>query len=171
MSLWGWNMRQALLMIALALAAATALAQQPIFRSVMPDGRIIYGDKPAPGAKEAEQVSLPSNIVSPTQPGEMGASPTQPGKAGVSRQQALDAADAEVQDAQRALDAAKAALIAGQEPQKGERVGSAIHKGRSTGSTRASDDYVQRIQELEDAVAAAQKNFDDALARRNAARY
>jgi hypothetical protein len=155
-------MRQALLLITLALAAATTLAQQPIFRSVMPDGRIIYGDKPAPGAKEAEQVSLPSNIVLPTRPGEAGVSP---------RRQALDAADAEVQDAQRALDAAKAALKAGQEPQEGERVGSAIHKGRSTGSTRASDDYVQRIQELEDAVAAAQKNFDDALARRNAARY
>jgi hypothetical protein len=165
-------MRQAVLVITLALAAATALAQQPIFRSVMPDGRIIYGDKPAPGAKEAEQVSLPSNVVSPTRPGEAGASPTQPVEAGASPQrQALDAADAEVQDAQRALDAAKAALEAGREPQEGERVGTTINKGRSTGSTRVSDAYVQRIEALEDAVAAAQKNFGDALARRNAARY
>jgi len=156
-------MRQTVLAITVALAAATALAQQPIFRSVMPDGRIIYGDKPAPGAKEATQVSLPPpNIASPTQPGEAGAS---------SQQQALDTADAEVQDTQRALDAAKAALEAGREPQEGERVGTTINKGRATGSTRASDAYVQRIQALEDAVAAAQKNLDDALARRNAARY
>lgn len=156
-------MRQAVLVITLALAAATALAQQPIFRSVMPDGRIIYGDKPVPGAKEAERVRLPpSNIASPTQPSGAGASP---------RQQALDAADAEVQDAQRVLDAAKAALEAGREPQEGERAGTTINKGRSTGSTRASDTYVQRIEALEDAVAAAQKNLDDALARRNAARY
>jgi hypothetical protein len=166
-------MRQTVLVITLALAAATALAQQPIFRSVMPDGRVIYGDKPVPGAKEAEQVSLPpSNIASPAQPGETGASPAQPGAAGASpRQQALDAADAGVQDAQRVLDAAKAALEAGREPQEGEREGTAVRKKRSTGSTRASDAYVQRIEALEDAVAAAQKNLDDALARRNAARY
>ena len=156
-------MRQALLVTTLALAAATALAQQPVFRSVMPDGRIIYGDKPAPGAKEATQLSLPPpNIVSPTQPGEEGV---------FSPQRALDAADTEVQDAQRALDAARTALEAGREPQEGERVGTTINKGRSTGSTRASDAYAQRIQALEDAVAAAQKNLDDALARRNAARY
>jgi len=166
-------MRLAVLVIMIALAAETALAQQPIFRSVMPDGRIIYGDKPAPGAKEAEQVRLPpSNIASPTQRSEAGVSPTQPSGAGASpRQQALDAADAEVQDAQRALDAAKTALEAGREPQEGERAGTTITKGRSTGSTRASDTYVQRIEALEDAVAAAQKNLDDALARRNAARY
>lgn len=166
-------MRQAVLVITLALAAATALAQQPIFRSVMPDGRIIYGDKPAPGAKEAEQVRLPPpNIASPAQQSEVGASPAQPSGAGASpRQQALDAADAEVQDAQQALDAAKAALEAGREPQEGERTGTTVKKGRSTGSTRVSDTYVQRIEALEDAVAAAQKNLDGALARRNAARY
>jgi hypothetical protein len=168
-------MRQAVLVITLALAAtaATALAQQPIFRSVMPDGRIIYGDKPAPGAKEAEQARLPpSNIASPPRPSEAGASPRQPSRSGASpRQQALDAADAKVQDAQRVLDAAKAALEAGREPQEGERAGITIKKGRSTGSTRASDTYVQRIEDLENAVAAAQKNLDDALARRNTARY
>ena len=166
-------MRQAVLVITLALAAATALAQQPIFRSVMPDGRIIYGDKPAPGAKDAEQVRLPpSNIARPAQRSEAGASPTQPSGTGASpRQQALEAADAKVQEAQRALDAAKAALEAGREPQEGERGGTTINKGRSTGSTRASDTYMQRIEVLEDAVAAAQKNLDDALAQRNAARY
>jgi hypothetical protein len=166
-------MRQAVLVITLALAAATALAQQPIFRSVMPDGRIIYGDKPAPGAKEAEQVRLPpSNIARPAQRSEAGASPTQPSGTGASpRQQALEAADAKVQEAQRALDAAKAALEAGREPQEGEREGTTIKKGRSTGSTRASDTYMQRIEVLENAVAAAQKNLDDALAQRNAARY
>ena len=56
-------LRQAIL-IAFALAAATAQAQG-VFRSTMPDGRIIYGDKPAPGAKESKEVTLQPNIAEP----------------------------------------------------------------------------------------------------------
>ena len=58
-------MRQAMLLIALALAAATAQGQG-VFRSVMPDGSVVYGDKPASGAKETMEVSLPPpNIAQP----------------------------------------------------------------------------------------------------------
>src|SRR3990172_5972029 len=59
------HMRQATLLIALAFAA-TAAQGQTVFRSVMPDGGIVYGDKPAPGAKEAKEISLPPpNIAKP----------------------------------------------------------------------------------------------------------
>ena len=47
------------LLLALAFVATTAHAQA-VFRSVMPDGKVVYGDKPAPGAKEAKQVNLAS---------------------------------------------------------------------------------------------------------------
>ena len=58
-------MRQATLLIALAFAA-TAAQGQTVFRSVMPDGSIVYGDKPAPGANEAKEIILPPpNIAKP----------------------------------------------------------------------------------------------------------
>jgi len=152
-------MRQILLLITLALAAATALAQQPqpIFRSVMPDGKVIYGDKPAPGAKESRRVDVSSpNIATPAQPGAVSAPTPQ--------QQAADAADAQVKAAQQELQAAKAALEAASEPREGERIGIA------GGGTRLTDAYFQRIKSLEAAVAAAQKKLDDAYARRGPAR-
>ena len=151
------HMQQAILVIALALVATAAQAQnQPVYRSVMPDGRVIYGDKPAPGAKESKQVNLPPpNISAPTPPGSGG--PT-------SQQQAADAADASVRAAQQELQAAKAALESGREPREGERIGTA------GGGSRLNDAYDQRIKSLEEAVAAAQKRLNDALDKRNAAR-
>ena len=66
------------LLFALALASPAAHAQA-VFRSVMPDGKIVYGDKPAPGAKESKQVNLPPpNIAAPTQPSAVPADPNAP---------------------------------------------------------------------------------------------
>ena len=148
-------MRQAMLLIALVLAATSAQGQA-VFRSVMPDGSIVYGDKPAPGAKEAKPVTLPApNIVAPAQPS---------APATTSRQQAPDAANDQVRKAEQDLQKAKAALEAGREPQPGERAGTA---GRAS---RLTDAYFERIKSLENAIAAAQKQLDDALARRSGAR-
>lgn len=139
----------------LALAAASAHAQG-IFRSVMPDGRVVYGDKPAPGAKESKPVVLQKpNIALPTPPSASEPSP---------QQKDFNAADADVKHAQVELDRARSALAAGAEPQEGERTGT---KG---GASRLTDAYSQRTKSLESAVAAAQARLDDARARRNAAR-
>ena len=149
-------MRQTALAIAILLAAGAAHAQG-VFRSEMPDGRVIYGDKPAPGAKESRKVDVSNpNIATPVQPS-AASSPT-------AQQQSLDAADNEVKIAQQDLDNAKAALESGREPQPGERIGIA------GGGSRLTDAYQQRIQSLEQAVAAAQQRLDQALSRRNAAR-
>ncbi len=147
-------LRQAIL-IAFALAAATAQAQG-VFRSTMPDGRIIYGDKPAPGAKESKEVTVQPNIAEPPKV-------TAPGPS--SQQKDFDKADADVKKAQEDLERARAALAAGVEPQEGERTGVA-----KKGDSRLNDEYAKRIKSLEDAVAGAQARLDDALARRNAAR-
>lgn len=148
-------MRQAILLIAFALAAAAAHAQG-VFRSTMPDGRIIYGDKPAPGAKESKEVTLQPNIALPPAP--------QAAPAPSPQQKDFDKADADVKKAQQELDRARAALAAGGEPQEGERIGT------KSGASRLNDSYNQRIKSLEDAVVAAQARLDDALTRRNAAR-
>ena len=152
-------MQQAILLIVIALAA-TAAQSQGVFRSVMPDGSIVYGDKPAPGAKEAKEVSLPPpNIAKPPPaPPKKSAPATAPG------QQAADSADEPVKSAERELQKAKAALEAGREPLPGERVGTA------GGASRLTDAYFQRIKTLENAVAGAQKKFDDALAQRSGGR-
>ena len=147
-------MRRTLLLIALT-AAAAALAQQPVFRSVMPDGSIVYGDKPAPGAKEAKEVSLPPPNIAQPPPAQKSA------PASASQPSPLDIADDAVRAAHRKLDAAKAALEPGTEPRPGERIGTL------GGSLRLTEAYFERIKSLESAIAAAQKELDEALARRN----
>ena len=123
----------------------------------MPDGRVIYGDKPAPGAKESRQVDTTQQNISTPGPTIAPTTDTRSGN--------LDAANEQVRQAQQRLDAAKAALQSGREPREGERIGIA------GGGSRLNEDYDKRIKSLEDEVSAAQKGLDAALARRNSARY
>ena len=140
-----------LLMLALTLVTIDAHAQKPVYRSVMPDGKIVYGDKPAPGAQESNQVNLPPpNIAAPTP--RSAAPQTAPG--------APAAGNADVRKAQEAVDAARAALEAGREPQEGERTGVARKGGGAT--SQLNDAYYQRIKTLETAVATAQARLDAA---------
>ncbi|MBI2225818.1 MAG: DUF4124 domain-containing protein [Betaproteobacteria bacterium] len=150
-------MRLSLLLIALALAA-TAAQGQAVYRSVMPDGSIVYGDKPAPGAKEAKEVSLPPPNIAKPPPAKPSAPATTP------RQPASESPDDQVRNAERDLQKAKAALEAGREPQPGERIGTA------GGASRLTDAYFERIKSLENAIVGAQKKLDDALAQRRGGR-
>ena len=147
-------MRQAVLLFVLVFAALTAHGQA-VYRSVMPDGRIIYGDKPAPGASEAKEVTVSKpNIIAPVStkpPPAKDAPPAKPKDAGAG------AGTDTVASAQQRLDAAKAALEAGREDQEGDRIGTA-----RKGASQRNDAYYRRVKELEDAVAAAQKQLDDA---------
>jgi|SRR5688572_1564365 len=152
-------MRKMLSMIALTLAACAAHAQGFYYQSTMPDGHIIVGDKPAPGAKEVKQIPLRAgNIAAPVKP------PPQAGPApGGDAPQAADSSVPDVRTAQQQLDAAKAAVEAGREPLPGERLGTA------GGKSRLTDAYFERQKALAQAVATAQKRLDDA-AQRNPAR-
>lgn len=154
-------MRHAIFLIALALAA-TAVQAQVVYRSEMPDGSVIYGDAPAPGAKEAKKITLPpSNVVAPTPQAAPAAAPA---AASAPQKRDLDSLDAEVKNAEQALQAAKAALEAGSEAQEGERLGT------KSGFSRFGEAYFERIKSLEAAVAAAQNKLEAAYAKRNAAR-
>ena len=152
-------MRQAMLLIALALAA-TAAQGQTVYRSVMPDGSVVYGDKPAPGAKEAKEISLPPPNISKPPP----APPKKSAPAIAPGQPASESPDDQVRNAERELQKAKAALEAGREPKPGERVGTA------GGASRLTDAYFERIKSLENAIAGAQKKLDDAVGRRSSGR-
>ena len=160
-------MRQILLLIALALAA-TPVQAQTVFRSVMPDGSIIFGDKAEPGARESKGITLPPpNIaVPPPAPARAPAPAPAPAAATTPAAPKPPAVSPEVQvtTAEDELREARAALESGRDEKAGER----IHlKG---GGTRLSDDYYGRIKSLEAAVAAAQKKLEGAYVKREAAR-
>ena len=136
--------------------ACSAAHAQAVFRSLMPDGKIIYGDKPAPGAKESKQVNLPPANIS-TSPPSQTITPISPNAATVPG--ATKPGDSVVA-AREKLEAAKKALAAGRDPQEGERIGT---KG---GNSRTTEQYADRVKSLEDAVSSAQRQLDDA--QRNA---
>jgi hypothetical protein len=144
--------------LVLLLGASGALAQQPVIKSTMPDGKIVYGEKPAPGAAKVETIEVP--------PAKTGVSTalTQEEKAraaALSKERALATArEAQQQDrlaeARKAVTDAEAALAKGKEPLPGERIGLA------GGGSRLSEAYFARQKSLEDAVAAARKRLADA---------
>jgi len=143
------------LLLALALGSAAAHAQA-VFRSVMPDGKIVYGDKPAPGAKESKQVNLaPLNISTPTPAADAGPSSNPADGTGNHSERAA---------ARQRLEAAQKALAEGREQREGDRIG--VAKGGGA-TSRLSDSYLERVKALEDAVTAAQQQLEDA--QRNAA--
>ena len=149
--------RGVLLLLAFATLATTAHAQQAVFRSVMPDGRIVFGSKPEPGAKESKQVNLaPLNIAKPVQapPPAQSKAPTGNAEAPAP---AKDGGPPDVTAARQKLEVAQKALEDGREPREGERTGTA-----RPGMSRLNDDYYKRVKVLEDAVATAQAEYDAA---------
>ena len=140
--------------VALALAAAAPALAQVIYKSTMPDGRVIYGDAPVPGAIKSEPTNVPKNSgVTPVTPTQQ-----QPGAEvrRKERQSAADAARVELQAAEQALAEAQAARQAGREPLEGER------QGTAGGGNRLSESYFQRQQALETAVEQAQQRVEAA---------
>lgn len=73
----------------------------------------------------------------------------------------LDKAYADVRAADAALKAAEAKRDQGEEPQGGERTGTA------TGFSRLNENYFARQQALEQEIVAARKRYDDAVKRWN----
>lgn len=154
-------MRQISLLAALALVAGLAHAQT-VYRSDMPDGSVVYGDKPAPGAKEAKKITLPpSNVVTTPRQTAPASKPTPAATpAPAAKKPAVETPDAQVARAEEELKAAQKALEAGREEREGDRL------GMVGGHARLSEAYFERIKSLEAAVTAAQKKLDDAYERR-----
>ena len=151
------TLHHAIVVLALLLSSLAVQAQGFYYHSTMPDGRVVIGDEPAPGAKAVKKVPLvKGNVSAPL------STPAPPGA--VPSEQALDGSETAIRQAQAHLEAAKTALEAGREPLPGERSGTA------SGASRLNDAYSTRIKALEDEVSAAQKRLDDAYSRRNAER-
>jgi len=144
--------------VALALLGSAPSWAQTIYRSNMPDGRVIFGDRPVAGAATVEPIdtaSLPTNVVPSSTRNQDAAQQRE------LRRQQQAARQAEIRDAKQALRAAEAAQTAGKEPLPGER------RGNVGGGSRLTEEYWARQKALKAAVTEARKRLD---AARRAAR-
>ncbi len=148
----------------MTLAVALPAGAQKIYKQQLPDGTVVYADHRIKGAKLLYQVTMPDAQAQPVER----AAPSRPNAESAAldkrlreRANALDRAQREVVDAERALGEAKRQLEAGKELLPGEIQSSA------TGSTRLLPEYHDRVKKLEDDVAKAQARLDRAYSERN----
>lgn len=143
--------------LALALGASGAAAQQPVFKSIMPDGKVVYGEKPMPGAAKVETIEPP-----PQKTGFTGLTPEEKARAEKQARQRTQAAAAaasgqtSVDAARKQLQQAEAARDGGKEPLPNER------QGIAGGGSRLNEAYEARQKSLEAAVEAARKKLAEA---------
>ena len=147
-----------MLKLILRVAAAAALVwaapswAQIIYKSTMPDGSVVYGAEPAPGAKRVETIKPKTETT--------GVRPVGPkDETGLQQREMQREQQAtrqnEVQQAEQALRDAEAAQAAGKEPLPGER------QGTAGGASRLTDEYWERQKVLAAAVAEARKRVDE----------
>ena len=136
--------------LAAALLLQPAVAQT-LYKSTMPDGSVVYGDKPAPGAAKVEETRPDVSK------GGIGGTTTREQEALKELEKARLQREGEqdkVRAAEQALRNAEAARDAGKEPLTSERIGTA------GGASRITDDYYARQKKLDDAVEEARRELD-----------
>ena len=146
-------MKTSLGIAVLALVLAAPAAAQTVYKSIMPDGKIVYGEKPASGAKKVDKIDPP-----PAQTGMTTITPQEKARADQLANPRLGAAAnaGAARDADRkARQDAEAAREAGKEPLPGER------QGLKGGGSRLTDEYHARQKALEDAVESARRRAGD----------
>jgi hypothetical protein len=157
-------------LLALSVCAGVA-AQDKIYKVRLPDGRILFTDRPPAGAKILSEQDMPP--PSPERPSSTGkgdsVTPVQQQAADADtrlreRAAEVDRAYAAVQDAERNLEQAKQALEQGRAPLPGEMVSTA------RGRVHQSPAYRERVAGLEKAVAEANQKLAKARSDLNAVR-
>ena len=141
--------------IVVLLFGASGVLAQPVFKSTMPDGKIVYGEKPVPGATKVDTIETP-----PAKAG-IGSALTQDEKARAEalakQRQQTATADAvkldQLTQARNAVKQAESAAEKGKEPLPGER------QGLAGGGSRLTEAYFARQKGLEDTLAAARKRL------------
>jgi Domain of unknown function (DUF4124) len=158
------TMRSLFLMLLLGLTCVGATAQDKIYKVRLPDGRILFTDRPPPGAsivseREAPPPSAPAPAPAArtdTQPGSQQEQAVQADARLRERTAEIDKAFAAVQAAERDLETSRKQLEEGRAPVEGEMIATA------RGRVRPSPAYQERIGELEKAVVAAEQRLGKA---------
>src|SRR5687767_15541536 len=137
------------------LVAAVLLAQpapaQTLYKSITPDGRVVYSDKPPADAVKTEKRQMDTSKQGVVPPSDRD-------KAALKKMQSERKAGASSQDrlrrAEIALHDAEVAQSMGKEPQAGERLGTV------SGNQRLTDAYWERQKKLDQAVEQARLNLE-----------
>lgn len=153
------NVRFMTLILAAAAVAGAAYAQQ-VFKYVMPNGQVVYSDKPVPGGRLMDELAPPP-------PPAQGLTPPAPPASNAGQREALrerlgdresqfQQAQANLNDARANLVAAERQLADGKEPLPGERT------GNIAGGSRLNESYWARQQANEAAVVSARQAVQNA---------
>lgn len=129
-------------------------AAQVNYKSTMPDGKVIYGDKPVPGAAKVDQLKAPvtQGIKPPSNNERAVLKDMEKSRA------ARDAKEQRIAAAEQKVSQAEAALAKGKEPLAGER------SGLANGGSKLNDAYYDRQKQLEADVAKARAELAEARA-------
>jgi Domain of unknown function (DUF4124) len=155
------------ILAAALLALAGPAPAQTIYKYERPDGTFLYTDKPVKGGRLVERFNLAQAPATPSRQAQA-RPPAEAPRSEVPSENpvfSLDAADAEVRAAQKAVDGAKARLEQGAEPLPGERTGNVGGK-----TSRLNEGYFARQQQLEQDLKDANERLDQAYQRRNQAK-
>ena len=134
-----------ILSLALLVALAQSAPAQTLYKSTLPDGSVVYGDKPAPGAVKSEEQKPDTSkqgIVPPKAP------------TTAAKKTEANPKEERIRAAEKALKDAEAAQAAGKEPTAGDRLGTV------SGNQRLTEEYWARQKQLEQGVEQARANLE-----------
>jgi hypothetical protein len=162
-----------ILIPAAMLLAWIPAAAQVVYKLADKDGKTVYSDHVIPGMRVISKLAPPPQPDPELVAAARAAQAERAARAeayAARRVRALDAADARIREAEQQLAAAKRALEAGAEALPGERLGTVRRGNQGQPFTRYSDDYWERVSELERAVSKATRELEQAYSERNALR-
>jgi hypothetical protein len=167
-SIFAGRVNRPILVTAIMVLAWTPAAGQVVYKLADKDGKSVYSDHVIPGMRMISKLAPPPQpdpgLVAAAQAAQAERSQHADAYAG-ERVRALDAADANIRQAEEKLVTARRALESGTEPLPGERLGTV--RGIFT---RLSDAYWRRISELHSEVSKATRELEQAYSERNALR-
>lgn len=132
---------------------AVPAAAQTMYKSTMPDGKVLYSAQPEPGAKKVEKM-VPNTqnsgiqLSTPDQKRDLDHRESQ-------RQEEVSRRQAEIDQLKDALTKAEAARDAAKEPQEGDFIGTAR-------GMRLTEEYLERQKTLQANVQDARKRLEEA---------
>ncbi len=127
------------------------VAAQTMYKSIMPDGSVVYGDRPEPNAAKVEE-SQPDTAKTGVQLNPPGAE-RQVEQMKATRERG-EAKEDQLRQAEESVRKAEAALANGKEPLPGERIGTA------GGKSRLNDAYWERQKKLREDLVKARDNLN-----------
>jgi hypothetical protein len=137
--------------LAAVVLTASSLDAQTLHKSIMPDGSVVYGDRPEPGAAKVE-TSKPDTSRTGVQinpPGAQGAI-----EEGAKARQRTEVSGDRLREAEERVRQAEAALANGKEPLPGERTGLA------GGASKLNDSYWARQKKLREDLVKARDDLN-----------